>query len=959
MPAVLTLVGARARRQPGRWLLPALGIGLAAAFAATVAAEGTIAGVQASRAVLRGLTPLQRAVRITWHGPVTPAAERRSRTALARLGLGAVTESVLLNPVRLGGTVVRLAAIAPRTGGLGPCTASRCAVLLASAGAVPRGLTAPGVDVVVAGRTRLASAAALGFVPGGGGGPQAPLLVTGDIGGLATLPALQSIYRTRQWVALLPTTNLNALTPAAEQRRLAGAQASLTAASPRFTFDGPFDALAAARAAGATAPHRLLLLAGGAVAALTLFIALAVGGLRRDLEEELARLRAAGARTAQLATLVVAESALLSAVAIVVGWAAAVGITALLARAAGEPSGGVLTHSLLTPAGGAALVGGWLCATALLTGLIAIRSTRLLDIAAVAAVVALVAAVALGSGTSNAVAALLAPLCCLAAGLVVFRVVVALLPYAERSLRHGPVLARLSVVSLARTTGPPALAIAFLAAAVGLGGFALAYRATLLRGSADQAANTVPLDAIVAPGSNFTTPLQVASLARWRSVAGGAAWPVRRTYASFADGGANVTVSAVGVPAAALTSIHGWRASDGSAPLATLARRVRPDDPVRTPGPLLPAGTKRLSATIGGSIAVSAAVDLRFADGSLTRLPLGARLPRGGPFELEAIELDEPTGLEATNGHQNAENPAASTQASGTVTVRLTAGGHPIAVGSFAAVGAASSARRDGDGVRVRFADTGEPGIIRPPQPTDTRPVPVLTDPATAAATGRSGRLALTVDGLPVLARVVGTARRFPTVSPGSAGFVIADEATLAGALDAQLPGQGRADELWLQARDPGAVRAEAASAGLSATFRSAITRRLRSAPVARAVVGTLVAGGVVYGVLAIVGLMVAVLGRDRAAERDLVEQGLGPRAMRRELMLRSTFAAVCGVLAGFVLAALLTRLAVAAVAAAGSVAAPQPPLVTVVPWEQLVLWSVAVVVALVAISAAAARSAR
>jgi hypothetical protein len=965
--AVLALVAARARRQPGRWLLPMLGISLATAFAATVAAEGTIAGEQASRAVLSGLTPLQRVVRITWQGPVTPAVERRARATLAGLGLGALTESVLLNPIRLSGVVVRLAGIAGSGpgAGLAPCTATRCPTVLVGPGTVPRRLVAPGVTVTVVGRGRLASAVPLGFVPGGVG-PQTPLLVTGDVEGLANLGALQSIYRTRQWVAALPRGGLHSWALAAEQQRLAGAQAALTAASPQFTFEGPFDGLAAARAAAATGPHRLLLLAGGAVAALALFVALAVGGLRRDLEAERERLRTAGARAVQLAALVVAESALLGAFAIVIGWAVALATTAVLASAAGDPGGGVLAHSLLSAGGGAALAGGWLCATALLAALIVLRGTRLLDVVAAASMVGLVAAIALGSGSSDTVAALLAPLCCLAAGVVLFRVVIAALPYAERGSRRGPVLARLSIVSLARAAGPPALAIAFLAAAIGLGGFALSYRATLLRGTADQAANTVPLDAIVAPGPDFATPLELAPAARWRSLAGADVWPVRRTYASFANRGASTTIAALGIPAAAVSRIDGWRTSDGSAPLAELARRLAPRGPVSTAGPPLPPGAKRVSLTIGGSIAVSAAVDVRSADGSIIRLPLGphgARLPRAGPLTLDAIELDEPTGLQATNGHQNAENPAASTQASGTVTIgAVTADGRPIAIRSFvAAVGAASSALDDGGGgIRVRFTDTGEPGIIRPPQPTDTRPVPVLADPTTAEAAGRAGQIALTVDGLPVLARVVGWARRFPTVAPGSAGFVIADESTLAAALDAQLPGQGRADELWLRTRDPRAVRAEATRLGLSASFRGAIERRLRSAPVARALLGALIAGSVVYGVLAAVGLLVALLGagRDRAIERDLSEQGVGPRALRRELTVRSTFAVVCGVSAGLALAALLTRLAVAAVAAAGSVTTPMPPLVAVVPWGRLVLWCVAAAAVLCAIAGLAARAA-
>ena len=78
----------------------------------------------------------------------------------------------------------------------------------------------------------------------------------------------------------------------------------------------------------------------------------------------------------------------------------------------------------------------------------------------------------------------------------------------------------------------------------------------------------------------------------------------------------------------------------------------------------------------------------------------------------------------------------------------------------------------------------------------------MLTDPQTAAAAGPDGRIALTVDGLPVVARVAGVLSRFPTLA-GQAGFVVADEATLAAALDAQLPGQGLPDELWISTAHP------------------------------------------------------------------------------------------------------------------------------------------------------------
>ena len=130
-----------------------------------------------------------------------------------------------------------------------------------------------------------------------------------------------------------------------------------------------------------------------------------------------------------------------------------------------------------------------------------------------------------------------------------FRGAEAALPAGERLARRGPPVVRLALVGLARAPGLPSLAIAFVAVSVGLGGFALAYRATLIRGSADQAADRVPLDATVSPGPNFNAPLAVAPLARWQALARGTVAPVRRTEANYLRGSGTVTVPALGVPA--------------------------------------------------------------------------------------------------------------------------------------------------------------------------------------------------------------------------------------------------------------------------------------------------------------------------------------------------------------------------------------------------------------------------
>jgi len=226
-------------------------------------------------------------------------------------------------------------------------------------------------------------------------------------------------------------------------------------------------------------------------------------------------------------------------------------------------------------------------------------------------------------------------------------------------------------------------------------------------------------------------------------------------------------------------------------------------------------------------------------------------------------------------------------------------------------------------------------------------------DSQTAAAAGRGHRLALTVDGVPVEAKVVGVLARFPTVPADAAGFVVADERTLAAALDAQAPGQGRPDELWLTLGPGNRLRAVSHSGPLaqfSYSLRRDLQRQLEDAPIARGVLGTLLVAAAICAALAVLGLLVSLLGgvRDARVEDDLVAQGMGPRALRHELRLRLLLAAALGVTVGLAIAALLTRLAVASVRAAGSVATPTPALVTVAPWVELAAWGLAALAALV-----------
>ncbi len=978
----LMLVAARARRRPGRWLLAALGIACAAAFAGSIATAAIVTADHSARRALAAVSPLARSVRVTWGGVVTPTVERQARGLLAAPGLGPTSEVLLMQPVRLGGVVVRPAAVAPLARWLGTgaaravarCRPADCPMLLAGGGRVPAILTTEGARIRIVGTVPLRSAVPLGFAPATT--PGMPVLISGDPAGLDALGGLSGIYRSRTWVAEVTGGALHSWDVAALETRLLRAQANLLAANLQYDVSAPFTALGAARAQARAAPRRLLLAGGGALVALVLFVILAAAGLRADQRDELARLGVAGARSGQGVAFVIGEAAWLAAVALLVGALVALAVAFVLSGATGEPAGPVLAHSLLIPAGAVALAGGWVLATALLAVAPFIRGYRLVDALALAAAAALIVALALGDRASATLAVLLAPLGCFAAGVLIYRAIGPVLRLAERGARRGPVLIRLALVGLARAPALPALAIAFLAVSVGLGGFALAYRATLVRGAADQAADRVPLAAIIAPGAGFATPLELAPATRWRELAGGEVLPVRRTDATYASAGSTVTVPALGVAAAGLTRLHGWRQSDGSAPLATLGRRLTDPAMLPRPGPALPAGATSLALRARSpALRLTVTADLRDPRGGLARIPLGVtpakagelrtRLPAGS-WRLEALELAESSGLEITSGHQNGENPAAATQATARLALGPVVVSGPqnralttIDIGAWRGVGAATTPA-GGSTLPVAFQTGGAVGVLRPAQPTDSAPIPVLVDPQTAAAAGAGGRLALTIDALPVPAHVVGIVRRVPTLPTGSAGVVVADEAILAGALDAQLPGQGRPDEVWLTragSRLRAALR-EAPLSQLTASFRADLERSLRTAPLARGVLGVLLAAAALCAVLAVLGLLLALLAgfRDRAAERDLESQGVGPHDLRLELRLRLAIAAVAGVLLGVVLALVLTRFAVVAVRAAATVAAPQPPLVTVIPLAAVAGWSLAVLAVLLAAAWVATR---
>jgi hypothetical protein len=237
-------------------------------------------------------------------------------------------------------------------------------------------------------------------------------------------------------------------------------------------------------------------------------------------------------------------------------------------------------------------------------------------------------------------------------------------------------------------------------------------------------------------------------------------------------------------------------------------------------------------------------------------------------------------------------------------------------------------------GTGVRYAlDGSTNGLLRPVQPTDGQPVPVVASPDLAALAGRDHVLGMTVEGVDALAvRVVAVAHRFPTAG-GS--FVIADEGELATALNANDPGAGTPIELWLGVRP--SERGQVAAAlgrrpfsALQVSSQSAIEARLAAQPLARGLLDVLALSALLALVLGIAGLVLvcaADLGDERDHLVDLEAMGVGPAALRSHLVLRAAILVVVGIAGGLVLGAVLTRLVIDVVSLGAGTDTASPPL--------------------------------
>jgi hypothetical protein len=993
MGYLLRLAASNLLGSPGRRLLVGLGVAAGAAvLGASLAGSLVAADAKLSR-TLRALPAAERSVHVAHFGLARDRApygdlDRAVQRAVGPLGLGRPVRVLQYKEAQLGGGLGILAAVdeterwirlrsgrLPRT-----CLPQRCEVLRLGGGGPTPTLAGDGFNFVVVGKASLASTLPFARLLGLRGGRSTevldrrgspPFLLAEGVEATGRLPRLGTTYRTYAWV--FPLEDVHPWQAHSVRARLDDAQATLQATSFAFDVEAPAEAIEAATDEARVAGRRLLIVGGQAAALLLAFTILGAETLRREFLALRRRLTWFGARRRQIAVVAAIDFFAVTAAATVLGWLAAAGASAAIAGRAGAPVGPVLRQSLLSPAGlVAALAVAVVSAVALLAmvyggGRPAGRRLSPLDVAAVAALAGLVLALSRGAadpetlaneGGSVALVLLLPALALFVAAVLFARIFVpALTALSRPAARLSDVRLRLPLLALARNPGRAAIAASFLVVSVGGALFALTYRTTLERGVDDRVHYAYPLDFVVRENlaQEHARPLDVAPLARYRALGDDVdVVPAIRRHASVPRLAGTQTLTTLALPAAQLPVLSGWRTDFSSRSREEIAERLAPPEPPELRGVRLPpaATSIGLRARASGD-PVGLEANILNVRGDFTTIELGvaeagppgvlrAQLPaeaRGG--RLVALTLTRALDIE---GHGQGNVPIVEgTLALGPLQARSGERRQALPADWAGWVGDGGVSRLDRGGpALLRYTVTNDIGSrFRPRQPLDGAAVPVLASPALAAAADDEGLLPLRVPGGELTARVVATARYFPTLE---GDFVVADQATLSTALNARRPGSAVTNEIWLGAPRAELPRVERELRGepfgpLALETRASLEARLEDDPLARGTVLALTATALVALGLALIGLVLLVRG-DLSDERgelfDLEAQGADPGLLTSHVRGRAALVGVAGTLAGLVSGAVLAGLVVSVVTVTAGGTTGLPPLDLVLDWRGL-----------------------
>jgi hypothetical protein len=587
--AVLSVVAARLRAQPGRAALIVGGLAVAVAML-TAAVGGSVEA--RDRAVQQAISDLplsQRAFRVDLFnlpfGQDYAKADATARAALRHLTRASLLSGTFLRELRVGGGLVQLASvrgldrIARVESGRLPrrCDPAACEVVQLGPGTRTR-WSEGGINLVRVGVVELPDRAVFGDslqTTAENNGQRPTILVAPGAAAFDRLPAFGGIYRAYSWVAPVDPRKIQSWQIHSLLARESQEQTRLSSISDLYALSGPDAALLDAQSRGQSTSARMVLI-GGEVSALLLGFALVAAiGLRRGLANEQRRLAQRGARRPQLALALVAEISAMTLAGVVLGLVGGVAIVAVVAAVLGLPVGGVLSESLLSWTAVAATAGAWFAATTaiLVVALLpedGVRRRRigLLDVAAAGALVAVILALARGnldaetlaSGGDPTLLILLPGLVAFVAAVLIARLLSPVMRGLERMTRGAAIPFRLATLALTRARRRTVAICAFLVISLGLALFASSYRSTLAAGAQDEAAFAVPLDFAVTESSRLVLPLDAASLRSYDRLAPGVrAYPIVRQLGSTPGQGSGALSPAVlGVPAAALRSLH-WR----------------------------------------------------------------------------------------------------------------------------------------------------------------------------------------------------------------------------------------------------------------------------------------------------------------------------------------------------------------------------------------------------------------
>jgi FtsX-like permease family len=956
----------------------AFGVAVASCALAVVFAASAIVENRAVADAIDGLPPRERDVEVTWVGVSSSPSERldaldrRARAALGSVGLDVGARTIVYKNTRLAGQDVSLVAaddlgtaFVLRRGRLPrPCTPARCETVAIGNGEAPR---IPGLPVVGVGESRPGTPLRRVLGPGTAG--LVPLVAEG-VAGASRLPSLESVFRSYTWSAPLASGRPTAWTLDDFERDVAQARTRLQTASFRFGLTAPTDPLDDV-ALDARVAYRRLLLVGAECAVLFLvFAVVAASSLRSSAFSASQRLRRFGARRWQTDLLAGAEATAIVVPATALGWAAGALAAAGLAAATDTPLGPLLERTALSPTGL-----GLAAALAALAVLILFASMRaqpalrggpgvtLVDAAAGAALLAVAVALAVGETDAATLARdrgtgivlLLVPgLLMVAGAILAVRLAGPVLRLAERAAPRARPSLRLALLAAARRPGTQLVTVGFLVVSVGLAVFSATYRSTLLEGERDEAAFEVPLDYTVrkaAPGRVAGEPSVGAALARSNAV------PVIRRAGEARSLDLDETIDVLGLPSDEIQRLD-WRDDFAEAEPEQLGDLIAPARSLRPVGPRLPpdAEALRLPVTVRGDPLVVIAsvrteggtylgVDLGEAGrgSTLLRAPLAPAARNG---TLVGLTLEMPPVESFSAAHAAAEGSAPDVFSVGRLTFGAPSAATPTGSRQIpvdyrrwvSGADSAPAASPERTTLPIRYLLTRERAFrLRPRQPTDGRPLPVIACDSLADRVG-SGVVPLSIGPAVVNVEIVGRASLFPTLR---CPFVVADEGALETAVSAAAPGAAVADEAWIEGGPGLAGDLERAAGGtaVSVTSRRAVEAELRDDPLARGTVAVLAGGSLVALVLAVLAtlLVVSVELRDESGDYlDLESQGMAPATLRRQLLLRIASLAAFGVLCGLITGAALTAVLTELVAVGAGRAEPVPPLQPSVSWLEL-----------------------